>query len=45
MSGGGLEMVEFVLYLGDGLANIEFLLSLLLLCCGGPEMNVLDLFC
>ena len=41
MSGSGLEMVEFVLYLGDGLVNIEFLLSLLLLCCGGLEVNVL----
>ena len=41
MSGGGPEMVEFVLYLGAGLVNIEFLLSLLLLCHGGLEMTVL----
>ena len=41
MSGGGLEMVKFVLYLGDGLVNVEFLLFLLLLCHDGLEINVL----
>ena len=41
MGGGGPEKVEFRLYLGDGLANVEVLLYLVLLCCGGPEINVL----
>ena len=34
-------MVRFVLYLGAGLENIEFLLFLLVLCCDGLEMAVL----
>ena len=34
-------MVGFVLYLGAGLENIEFLLFLLVLRCDGLEMDVL----